>query len=175
MKYLSSDASTKNIDKFNTSVKNGDTVFVMFHSPDCGYCVNTLPIWKQMYTDLKDRFKHKDNLMIADISANVMMQTPYGKNIEGFPTILCITNKGTKIAPIENEKLKNEPRTIDSFIEWVELKTPESYMDSSDKRNNKRNNKPKKKYRVTPYPRMHHKMSRRIAKKGGRKSKKRVY
>ena len=180
MKFLSADASTGNVDKFNASVKNGDTVFAIFHSPDCGHCVITLPVWKKMYTELKDRFKHKDNLMIADISADVMMKTPYGKNIEGFPTMLCITNKGAKIDPIENAKLKNEPRTIDAFVEWVELKTPGSYSSGvvkhSDKHSDKHSVKHKKKYRVTPYPRMRHKRSvRRFAKKGGRKSKKRSH
>jgi len=115
-----------------------------------------------MYTELKDRFKHNDDITIADINADVMMKTPYGEQIEGFPTMLCITKNGAKLDPIENAKLKNKPRTIDAFIEWVESKTPAIYTSSNASSR-------KKKYRVTPYPRMHHKRSRHSAKKGGMK------
>ncbi len=151
MKFLSAGASTNNVENFNTSVENGDTVFVIFHSPDCGHCVTTLPVWKKMYTELKDRFKDNNKVMVADISADVMMQTPYGEKIEGFPTMWCITKKGAKIDPIENAKLMNTPRTIDAFIEWVELKTPSIYSSSSNHVGDIKIHK-NKKYRVTPYP-----------------------
>lgn len=148
MKFLSADASNNNVSKFNKSIKDGDTVFVIFHSPTCGHCVTTLPIWKEIEHTLKDRYKNNHKVMVADIQDDVIGQTPYGPKIDGFPTIWCISRNGTKIEPIEHAKLMNRPRTIDGFVEWIELKTPLSYNSQtivSEKR--------KKRYRVTPFPR----------------------
>ena len=113
-----------------------------------GHCVNTLPIWEEIEHTLKDRYKNNHKVMVADIQDDVIGQTPYGPKIDGFPTIWCISRNGTKIEPIEHAKLMNRPRTIDGFVEWIELKTPLSYNSQtivSEKR--------KKRYRVTPFPR----------------------
>jgi len=150
MKFISANASNNDVVIFNKAVKNGDTVFVMFHSPSCGHCVHTLPIWMEIESLLADRYNHNDSVLVADIQDNVISKTSYEKQIEGFPTIWCISKKGEKIEPIESAKLLNPARTIDGFIEWIELKTPESYSSSIASSSE---GKKKKKYRVTPYPR----------------------
>jgi thiol-disulfide isomerase/thioredoxin len=181
MKFLSANASNNNVLKFNKAVENGDTVFVMFHSPHCGHCVATFPIWEQIESQLGDRYKHNDKVMIADIQDDVIGKTSYADQIEGFPTMWCISKNGAKIEPIEQAKLMNPTRTIDGFVEWIELKTPSSYSSPMDNNNNNNSSshkgeknvksEKKKKYRVTPYP---HKRSRRrhSAKNGGRKGSK---
>lgn len=150
MKFLSASASTNNVGDFNKSVQSGDTVFVIFHSPNCGHCVTTLPEWRNISSELGDRYKRTNNVMVADIDADVMSKTPYGDKIQGFPTMWCITQKGKKIEPIENARLKNIPRTVDAFIEWIELKMPNAYYTKEKTRNN--SGRRKKRYRVTPYP-----------------------
>jgi thiol-disulfide isomerase/thioredoxin len=180
MKFLSANASNNNVLKFNKAVENGDTVFVMFHSPHCGHCVATFPIWEQIESQLGDRYEHNDKVMIADIQDDVIGKTSYADQIEGFPTMWCISKNGAKIEPIEQAKLMNPTRSIDGFVEWIELKTPSSYSSPMDNNNNNSSShkgeksvksEKKKKYRVTPYP---HKRSRRrhSAKNGGRKGSK---
>ena len=170
MKFISANSSNNDVVKFNKAVEHGDTVFVIFHSPNCGHCVATLPIWRQIESQLGDRYKHNDSVMIADIQDDVLGKTAYANKIEGFPTMWSISKKGAKIEPIENVKLMNPTRSIDGFVEWIELKTPSSYSSPNDNGSNKKIslNKQRKKYRVTPYP---HKRSRRhFTKKGGRKN-----
>jgi thiol-disulfide isomerase/thioredoxin len=170
MKFLSANGSNNDVTKFNKSVKNGDTVFVMFHSPSCGHCAHTLPVWNEIESMLKGRYEHNDDVMVADIRDDVLDKTDYANKIEGYPTMWCISKKGAKIEPIENVQLTNEPRTISAFIEWIELKTPASYNSPTESSNKKK----KKKYRVTPYPHSHsrQKRSRRHStKKGGKKTK----
>ena len=167
MKFLSADGSNNDVSKFNKSIKNGDTVFVMFHSPSCVHCAHTLPVWNEIESTLKDRYKHNDDVLVADIRDDVLGKTSYANKIEGFPTIWCISKKGAKIEPIENSQLANEPRTISAFIEWIELKTPSSYNSPTES-----GNKKKKKYRVTPYPRQKRSRRRHFTKKGGKKSDK---
>lgn len=177
MKFLSANSSNNDVMKFNKAVENGDTVFVMFHSPSCGHCVHTLPIWMEIESQLGDRYKHNDKVMVADIRDDVIGKTNYEKKIEGFPTMWHISKKGAMVEPIENAKLMNPTRSIDGFVEWIELRTPASYSSpdgnvSSKKHssNEKHSSNKKKKYRVTPYP--HKRSKRHYNVKGGKKTRK---
>lgn len=169
MKFLSANSSNNEVANFNKAVKKGDTVFVIFHSPSCGHCVETLPIWEEIESVLSDRYDQNDRVMVADIQDDVLNKTQYAKQIEGFPTMWCISNNGRKIEPIEQAKLLNPPRTIDGFVEWIEQNTPSSYSSSSNEKSAMTNKK--KKYRTTPYPHSrnrHHRRARNLTKKGGR-------
>ena len=40
-----------------------------------------------------------------------------------FPTIRFITNKGKDVENYEDSSVENKDRTIDSFVDWINLKT----------------------------------------------------
>ena len=43
-------------------------------------------------------------------------------NVDGFPTMKYITNKGHTVESYEDSGVKNKDRSADSFINWVESK-----------------------------------------------------
>jgi hypothetical protein len=149
MKFLSVGPDAKHVDHFNHFVKSSEsTCFVIFHSPNCHFCVETIPEWHKISSELGERFKHNDAIMVADIDASALSKTSFEEYVEGLPTILCVSEKGKKIEPIENAKLKNKLRTVDAFVEWIELKSPSIYH--SNKTTEKGRNLKRRK--ATPYP-----------------------
>jgi hypothetical protein len=144
MKFLSVGADAKQVDHFNHFIKSDDTIcFVIFHSPECHFCVETMPQWEKISSELGNRLKHNDKIMVADIDASAVSKTPFEDLVQGLPTILCISEKGKKVEPIEKANLKNDYRTVDSFVEWIELKSPSIYYSKNHA----------KEHKDTPYPR----------------------
>jgi len=164
MKFLSIGPDAKQVDHFNHFIKRDDTTcFVIFHSPECHFCVETMPEWEEISSELGDRFKHNDKIMVADIDASVLSKTSFEDMVEGLPTILCISEKGKKVEPIEKAKLKNDYRTVNSFIEWIELKSPSIYYSKNHVKERK----------DTPYPRgKSRSKSRSKSQRGGKRSRK---
>ena len=170
MKFLSVGPDAKHVDDFNHFVKKGDSVcFVIFHSPKCHFCVTTLPQWKEISTELGARFKHMDNVMVADIDVAALNKTAFNNSVEGLPTMLCITEKGKRVEPIEDAHLKNNSREIDGFVEWIELKTPSVYY--SNQKNPNKSDEGRKRSRSRSRTRS---VSKRRAHRGGKKSRKRA-
>lgn len=167
MKFLSVGPDAKHVEDFNRFVKKGDGVcFVIFHSPNCHFCVETMPEWKEISAELGDRFKHMDNVMVADIDVAALNKTEFNNSVEGLPTMLCITDKGKKVEPIETAHLKNDSRKVDGFVEWIELKTPSVYY-SNNKSQRKIGGGRKRKSRSRS-------VRRHRAHQGGKKSRKRA-
>lgn len=168
MKFLSVGSDAKRVDEFNDFVKkDGVVCFVIFHSPDCHFCVTTLPEWKEVSAELGDRFKHMEHVMVADIDVAAVGKTKFNHLVKGLPTMLCITEKGEKSEQIEEAHLKNDSRKVDGFVEWIELKIPSVYY--SNEKHNKKMVEGRKRSKTRSKSR-----SRTRAHRGGKKSRKRA-
>lgn len=168
MKFLSVGSDAKRVDEFNHFVKkDGVVCFVIFHSPDCHFCVTTLPEWKEIASELGDRFKHMEHVMVADVDVTALKKTEFNHLVNGLPTMLCITEKGKKVEPIEEARLKNDSRKVDGFVEWIELKIPSVYY--SNEKHNKKMVEGRKRSKTRSKSK-----TRSRAHRGGKKSRKRA-
>ena len=102
--------------------------------------------------------------MVADIDVGALKKTDFEDLVEGLPTMICITEKGKKIEPIETAHLKNDSRKIDGFVEWIELKTPSVYYSNEKSKNKSVRGRKQSRNRSK---------SRNRAHRGGKKSRKR--
>jgi len=129
------------IDKLNNIINNKKSkVFILYYMEGCGPCNATRPEWDKMKNVFK-KFKKDDNVAIVDIDQVLSSKI---KNIQppnSFPTMRVITNGGKKNVNYEDCDIKNKNRTIDSFVEWVNHETKQSYLHHNNTKKNKRGGK----------------------------------
>jgi thiol-disulfide isomerase/thioredoxin len=119
MIFLHIDPTTKNTKEFNTHLKNGKDIFVLFYLEGCGPCNATKPEWGK----LKNVFANNDNnnIVIADVDQSVMSEF---KNLniqpKGFPAMYHINKNGNMYLDYEDAEISKKDRTIDSFVDWIE-------------------------------------------------------
>jgi thiol-disulfide isomerase/thioredoxin len=118
MIFLHIDPTTKNTEEFNTHLKNGKDIFVLFYLEGCGPCNATKPEWKKLHNVFANNDNH--NIVIADVDQSVMGEFK-NLNIEpkGFPAIYNIKN-GNEYYDYDDAEISKKDRTIDSFVEWIQ-------------------------------------------------------
>ena len=121
MIFLHITAAAKNAHILNKYVADGKHVFALIYMDGCGPCNATRPEWAKLKSTLEYKYKSNDNVIIADINSDALKEVNDFKNIQGFPTILFICNKGNKNEEFEKGKQLNKTRTVDAFIEWIEI------------------------------------------------------
>jgi hypothetical protein len=116
-------------------VKDNKT-FILIFMEGCGPCNATRPEWKKMKNVLNKDFLNSDDIIIASIDHNLAEDL---KNLTtkptGFPTMRFITNSGKEVENYEDSKIDNKDRTIDSFVEWVKLKSGKDNISNSERKN----------------------------------------
>jgi hypothetical protein len=124
----------KELDRF-LGVKDNKT-FILIFMEGCGPCNATRPEWKKMKNVLNKDFLNSDDIIIASIDHNLAEGL---KNLttkpSGFPTMRFITNSGKEVENYEDSKIDNKDRTIDSFVEWVKLKSGKDNISNSERQN----------------------------------------
>jgi hypothetical protein len=122
------------IDKLNKYLSNKDAkVFIFFYMEGCGPCNETRPEWSKLKNVLSNDFLNKEDIVIVSVDKDL-----YGKlknaNKEpmGFPTIRFMTNAGENVQTYEDSDVSNKDRKIDSFVEWIKMKTGENYITTSE-------------------------------------------
>jgi thiol-disulfide isomerase/thioredoxin len=123
------------IDKLNKHLSNKDAkVFILFYMEGCGPCNETRPEWSKLRNVLSNDFLNKEDVVIVSIDKDL-----YGKlkNADkepmSFPTIRFMTDAGEKMQTYEDSEISNKDRKIDSFVEWIKLKTGENDITTSEK------------------------------------------
>ena len=98
-------------------------VFILYYMEGCGPCNATRPEWEKIKHSLKKY--HDDNTVaIVDIDQVLSSKVKDAKQEpNSFPTIRFITNKGKDVENYEDSSVENKDRTIDSFVDWINLKT----------------------------------------------------
>jgi hypothetical protein len=117
------------IETLNSFIKDGNDIFVLIYMEGCGPCNATRPEWKKLENILEHDNLKNTNILVVDIDKDLLDKVKnIGSEPKGFPTIRYISNKGKTTEDFEDSDLKEEhkTRTIDSFIEWIKLKSKDS-------------------------------------------------
>lgn len=116
-------ASSKNTKLFNKYMKDGKHIFVLFYMEGCGPCNATRPEWKKIENVLSNSYKNRDDIVVVDIEQDLIKDlSNIKKQPMGFPNMQYISKNGDEIEEYEECKyLSRKDRTIDSFVEWIDL------------------------------------------------------
>jgi len=127
------------IDKLNKYLSNKDAkIFIFFYMEGCGPCNETRPEWSKLKNVLSNDFLNKEDIVIVSVDKDL-----YGKlkNADkepmSFPTIRFMTNAGENVQTYEDSDVSNKDRKIDSFVEWIKLKTGENDITTSENKTDK--------------------------------------
>jgi thiol-disulfide isomerase/thioredoxin len=127
---------TNLIEKLNKHLSNkDDKIFILFFMEGCGPCNETRPEWSKLKNVLSNDFLNKNDIVIVSIDKDLFGKLKYAnKEPMSFPTIRFMTNSGEKMETYEDSEISSKDRKIDSFVEWIKLKTGEKDVTSSEKR-----------------------------------------
>jgi hypothetical protein len=123
------------IDKLNKYLSNKDAeIFIFFYMEGCGPCNETRPEWSKLKNVLSKDFLNNENIVIVSIDKDLYGKLKHAnKEPMSFPTIRFMTNAGEKMETYEDSEVSSKDRKIDSFIEWIKLKTGENDITKSEK------------------------------------------
>jgi thiol-disulfide isomerase/thioredoxin len=112
-------------------------VFILIFMEGCGPCNATRPEWKKLENVLSKDFLKRDDIIIASIDhilaedlKNLATKPP------SFPTMRFITNGGKTVENYEDSDIEKKDRTIDSFVEWIKLKSGENTITKTENKTN---------------------------------------
>lgn len=96
--------------------------FVLFYMEGCGPCNATRPEWSKLKNVLSNQFLNRPDIMILAIDKDFSEKLKnIGSEPNGFPTMRYITKNINE--NYEDSNIETKDRTIDSFIDWIKLKT----------------------------------------------------
>ena len=123
------------IDKLNKYLSNKDArIFILFYMEGCGPCNETRPEWSKLKNVLSTDFLNKEDIVIVSIDKDLYSKLKNAnKEPMSFPTIRFMTDAGENIQTYEDSEVTNKDRKIDSFVEWIKLKTGENDITRSEK------------------------------------------
>lgn len=100
--------------------------FLLIFMEGCGPCNATRPEWTKIKNVLSSNFLKRKDIVIAAIDNTLADKLENLKTKPtGFPTMRFITDSGNVSENYEDSNIIKKDRTIDSFIEWIHLKTGE--------------------------------------------------
>jgi hypothetical protein len=124
----------KNLDHHLGSKDN--KCFILIFMEGCGPCNATRPEWKKMENVLNKDYLNRNDIIIASIDHQLAEGLKHLKSKPAsFPTMRFITKSGEEVENYEDSNISNKDRTIDSFVEWVKLKSGDKNISKSEKDN----------------------------------------
>jgi translation initiation factor RLI1 len=135
MKFLHIDSTNNKNDKLtnelNHLLKTKKHVFILIFMEGCGPCNATRPEWNKIKNVLN---KTNDNILVVDIDKDLIDKVSNLTVVPaGFPTI-CYINHGKEEDFEDCQELIEKNRTVDSFVEWIKLKTKSDMKGGKSKR-----------------------------------------
>lgn len=125
------------IDKLNSIINNNhNKVFILFYMEGCGPCNATRPEWEKLKNVLKHN-KNNKNIIIVDIDHVLSNKLKGIKEPNSFPTMRYITNGGKESENYEDSPITNKERNIDSFVDWINIKSKDIHLDKNNKKGGK--------------------------------------
>ena len=123
------------IEKLNKHLSNKDAkIFILIYMEGCGPCNETRPEWSKLKNVLSKDFLNKQDIVIVSIDKSLFGKLRNAnKEPTSFPTIRFMTNAGEKMETYEDSEVSNKDRKIDSFVEWIKLKSGENSITTSEK------------------------------------------
>ena len=121
------------IDKLNKHLtRRDDKIFILFYMEGCGPCNATRPEWSKLKNVLSNHFLNRDDIVIVAIDKDLAGKLKnIGSEPNSFPTIKYMTNEGNVNENYEDSNISRKDRTIDSFVEWIQLKSGEKNITQS--------------------------------------------
>jgi len=88
---------------------------VLFHMDGCGHCVNMMPAWNRVMSELKDSMKN-DIVLGAVERGNIEKFHQHGikPNVNGFPTVLYFSP-----SKLHSPEVYNKDRSYEEFKRWI--------------------------------------------------------
>lgn len=113
------------IDKLNKHLTHkDDNIFILYYMEGCGPCNATRPEWSKLKNVLSNDLLNRDDIVIVSIDKDLAGKLKnIGKEPNSFPTIKFMKNAGKINENYEDSNVTTKDRTIDSFVEWIKLKT----------------------------------------------------
>lgn len=122
MIFLSFDKTKDGIEKINKYIEEGKDIFILVFMEGCGPCNATRPEWNKIKNKLENKYSNNNNIVVVDVNNNYLNDLKYIGDVDGFPTMKYIHDKGIKIESYENASIENKDRTVESFVKWIESK-----------------------------------------------------
>jgi hypothetical protein len=99
----------------------------------CPPCNETRPEWSKLQNVLSPGFLQKPDVNIVAIDKDLFGKLDRIKREpNGFPTMRFITDSGNIEENYEDSDISLKDRTIDSFVEWIKLKSGENNITKSE-------------------------------------------
>ena len=137
--------SKTRLDVLNDIIKSSpnNKTFILYYMEGCRPCNATRPEWEKLKNASK---KHEQDNNIAIVSIDQVLSskvTDAKKEPNSFPTIRFITNKGNDVENYEDSDIENKDRSIDSFVEWINVKNKKQRGGKRKKNKTKKNKRRK--------------------------------
>jgi hypothetical protein len=121
--------NVKRLDSYLGNKKN--KTFILIFMEGCGPCNATRPEWTKIKNVVSSDFLNRDDITIAAIDHTLAEKlTNLKRKPASFPTMRFIEGSGEE--NYEDSSIPTKDRTIDSFVEWIKLKTGEKDIGKSD-------------------------------------------
>jgi hypothetical protein len=122
--------SSNLIKQLNKHLSNKDNNnFVLIFMEGCGPCNATRPEWSKLKNILSNNNK---NIGVFSIDKDLVNKIENLKEANSFPTMRYITNSGKTVENYEDSNVSKKDRTIDSFVEWIKLKSGVEHITKSE-------------------------------------------
>lgn len=122
------------IEQLNSHLTDKDNkIFILFYMEGCGPCNATRPEWNKLKNVLSPDFMKRPDIAIVSIDHELVGKLKnIGNEPNSFPTIRYMSEEGNINENYEDSNIENKNRTIDSFVEWIKLKTGENNITTSE-------------------------------------------
>jgi len=117
------------LDHYIANKKN--KVFILIFMEGCGPCNATRPEWSKIKNVLSSSFLNRKDIIIVSIDHEIAEKL---KNLKtqpaSFPTMRFLQDNISE--NYEDSNISTKDRTIDSFVEWIKVKTGENNISKSE-------------------------------------------
>jgi len=104
--------------------KKNTKIFLLIFMEGCGPCAATRPEWAKLKNVLPFNLLKRDDIVIASIDHELCEKLEnLASKPPSFPTMRFITGGGKEVENYEDSKVENKDRSVDSFVEWIKMKS----------------------------------------------------
>ena len=125
---------------------------VRFHADYCGHCKAMEPEWDKVKSAISDM----KNKQVIDVEHSAIEHVPMHlkKDVDGYPTIRALTNKGKESYSYSG------PRDADAIVPWFKSMTPQSGGKRSSRKSRKSRKRRMKRVKKTRHTKVSGKVSK---------------
>ena len=117
---------------------NNKKIFILIFMEGCGPCNQTRPEWTKLKNVVS---KNANNIILVSIDKDLVGKVKNLKEANSFPTIRYVANTGKIVENYEDSNISKKDRTIDSFVEWIKVKSGENNITKSEDKNHTKHNR----------------------------------